>query len=69
MAFTPQQEAEILRNLRNLSESARNNHFRDTRTAFTYIGGLLGASAANYAVNHYGWPAVEKKIKEIWNKR
>lgn len=68
MAFTPQQEQEIIQAIRRLDANARKNHFQNTQTAFLFIGGILGNSVTSYILNQYGWPTVDKKIREIWNK-
>nr|WP_322624505.1 hypothetical protein [uncultured Flavobacterium sp.] len=68
MAFTPQQEQEILRRLRNLPPQERQKHSQNTKTAFAAVGIFLGHSAAEYVLKTHGWPAVEKKLIEIFRK-
>lgn len=68
MPFTPQEEAQIRSNLNSLSESDKQKHTSTPQATVNYLGSIIGASAINYTLNKYGWPAIEKKVIEIIRK-
>lgn len=68
MPFTPQQEAQIIQALNNLSDSEKRKHSENTNATLVFISGFLGSSATEYVLKTHGWPVVERKIIEIWKK-
>lgn len=68
MAFTPEQEAEIIHALRRLSDAEKKHYLQSPKAFISFASGLLGSSAVNYVLNQHGWPAVGRKIDEIRRK-
>lgn len=68
MPFTPQQEALIIQRVNQLSDDDKKKHTQTTQVFFSFIGGFLGTSALEYALKNHGWPAIEKKLIEIYRK-
>lgn len=68
MAFTPQQEAEILRAVRTIAESERRRLAQDSEAAMKFIRNAIGLNIANNLLNNYGWPTLHRKFNELMDR-